>query len=140
MGLFDSFFGPSWADRVAVYMQDTRLPLIDRIRLCIKHLMPTVTPREAAEGIPITEIKKYLSVLHNGEELLSVCMAMQLRQVTRMPVAVMKGKEQSKWCVTPITGTLSLPPDDELRYRRSENDRIVIWHPVDSYGQDLIRL
>ena len=55
MGLFDSFFGPSWADRVAVYMQERRLPVNERLRLCVKNLTPTASPSELAQGLPVTE-------------------------------------------------------------------------------------
>ena len=137
MGLFGSLFGPSWADRVAQFMQDQRLPVVERMRLCIKVLMPTASVSEIAEGQPIVEIKKYLAVLDNHHELLQVAVAMQMRKTMRVPVVAMKMKHESKWKITVITMPRLLSPDDEIRYRRFENDRAIIWNPVDEYGEDL---
>ena len=80
MGLFDSLFGPSWADRVAEFMQERRLPVVERMRLCIKVLTPTADVGDIAKGLPLSEIKKYLAVLDNHDEMLHLATAMHMRK------------------------------------------------------------
>lgn len=137
MGLFDSLFGPSWADRVAEFMQERRLPVVERIRLCVKVLSPTADSRDIANGQPLAEIKKYLGVLDNHEEMLQLAVAMHMRKTMRVPVVAMKMKHETKWQVVVITVPRLLPSNDGVRYRRFENDRAIIWNPVDDYGNDL---
>jgi len=137
MGIFDSFFGPSWADRVAVYMQERRLPVHERLRLCVKNLTPTAGPGELAQGLPVTEIKKYLTMLDDCDEMLNLATAMHTRKSLRIPVVAMKKKTESKWEMIMITDKYRLPIDDEVNYRKFENERFIIWNPVDAYGEDL---
>jgi hypothetical protein len=36
-----------------------------------------------------------------------------------------------------ITDRARLPVNDDNRYRRFENENLIIWNPVDNYGEDL---
>ena len=137
MGLFGSLFGPSWADRVGEFMQDRRLPVVERMRLCIKVLSPTADPGDIAQGLPLAEIKKYLAVLDNHDEMLHLATAMHMRKTMRVPVVAMKMKNEAKWQVVMITQTRFLPTDDQVRYRRFESERMILWNPIDDYGDDL---
>lgn len=137
MGFFDSLFGPSWADRVAPYMQERRLPVAERMRLCIKTLSPTADPGDIAKGLPLSEIKKYLAVLDNHDEMLHLGTAMHMRKTMRIPVVALKMKNETKWQVIMITQTSFLSTGDEVRYRRFENERMILWNPIDDYGEDL---
>lgn len=137
MGLFGSLFGPSWPDRVAKFMQERRLPVAERMRLCIKVLTPTADVRDIAEGLPLSEIKKYLTVLDNHDEMLHLATAMHMRKSMRVPVVALKMKNESKWQVIAITDRSFLPVTDEVRYRRFENDRMILWNPTNDYGEDL---
>jgi len=42
-------------------MQERRLPVLERIRLCVKALSLTASTRDIAEGRPLAEIKKFLA-------------------------------------------------------------------------------
>ncbi len=137
MGLFDSLFGPSWADRVAEFMQERRLPVVERMRLCIKVLTPTAGVGDIAKGLPLSEIKKYLAVLDNHDEMLHLATAMHMRKSMRIPVVALKMKNEARWQVIAITERSFLPTSDEVRYRRFENERMILWNPIDDYGQDL---
>lgn len=140
MGLFDALFGPSWADRVAVYMQERRLPVEERIRLCVKRLTPEASPSELAQGLPVSEIKKYLAALDNGDELTQLAKAMSARKTMRVPVVLVKTATNPIWQLSVITDIGRLPADDELRYRRTSTAHMIIWHPIDEYGEDLIKM
>jgi hypothetical protein len=137
MGLFDSLFGPSWADRVAPYMQERRLPVVERMRLCIKALTPKADISDIAKGLPLSEIKKYLAVMDNHDEMLHLATAMHMRKSMRIPVVALKMKHEARWQVIAITERSFLPTNDELQYRRFENERMILWNPIDDYGQDL---
>jgi len=39
--------------------------------------------------------------------------------------------------VIAITERSFLPTSDEVRYRRFENERMILWNPIDNYGEDL---
>jgi hypothetical protein len=137
MGLFDSLFGPSWADRVAEFMQERRLPVVERMRLCIKVLTPTADVGDIAKGLPLSEIKKYLAVMDNHDEMLHLATAMHMRKSMRIPVVALKMKHEARWQVIAITERSFLPTSDEVRYRRFENERMILWNPIDDYGEDL---
>ena len=137
MGLFDSLFGPSWADRVAPYMREQRLPIADRMRLCINALTPKADPGDIAQGLPVTEIRKCLSGLTDAEEMGSLTAAMHLRKSMRIPIVAMKVKTESQWQISMITDGERLPINDGNRYRRFENENLIIWNPIDDYGKDL---
>jgi len=137
MGLFDSFFGPSWAERVAQYMEERRLPVPERMRLCIKNLSASLSPSEAAQGLPLSEIKKYLAVLENHDEMLQLAVAMHTRKSLRVTVVILKKKSEAKWQMAMVGQAFTLPVDDEVRYRKFENEHMAIWNPVDNYGNDL---
>lgn len=137
MGLFGSFFGPSWADRVAEFMQERRLPVVERMRLCIKVLTPKADVGDIAKGLPLSEIKKYLAVLDNHDEMLHLATAMHMRKSMRIPVVALKMKNEPRWQVIAITERSFLPTSDEVRYRRFENERMILWNPIDEYGDDL---
>jgi hypothetical protein len=121
-------------------MQDRRLPVEERIRLCVKRLTPEASPSELAQGLPVSEIRKYLSVLDNGEELTHLAQAMSTRKTMRTPIVLVKTPTNPKWQLSVITGTGYLPKDDGLRYRRIVANRIIIWNPVDDYGADLVKM
>jgi hypothetical protein len=137
MGLFGSLFGPSWADRVATFMHEQRLPVVDRMRLCINTLTPKADPGDIAQGLPVTEIRKCLAGLPNAEELGTLAAAMHLRKSMHIPVVAMKVKSETKWQISMITDKARLPVNDDVRYRRFENENLIIWNPVDEYGNDL---
>lgn len=137
MGLFDSLFGPSWEDRVAVHMQKTQLPVYERIRACINDLTPKADPGDFAQGLPVTEIRKSLAGLPNAEELGNLAAAMHLRKKMRMPFVSMKVKSETQWQISMITEQARLPTHDGNRYRRFENENLIIWNPIDDNGQDL---
>lgn len=138
MGLFNSLFGPSWADRVAEYMQDRRLPIEERIRLCILKLQPTASGAEIAQGLPVTEIKKYLTVLDNCDEMNNLAAVMFMRKGMSMAVVLLKNTGDKQWTISTITDHPRLPDNDQLRYRRYESDNIIIWNPVNNYGEDIV--
>ncbi len=137
MGLFDSLFGPSWAERVAVYLRDQRYPLPERIRACINALTPTTDLKEISQGLPVSEIRKCLVGRPDCEELGSLALAMNTRKSMRVPVVAMRMKSETQWQISIITDRTWLPADDGNRYRRFENDKFIIWNPVDDQGQDL---
>jgi hypothetical protein len=137
MGLFDSLFGPSWAERVAVHMQNQQLPVHERIRLCVNDLTPKADPGELAQGIPVNEIKNCLVELDNCVELGVLATAMSSRKTMRVPVVALKKKNEPKWQIAIITESSFLPVNDGNRYRRFESESLIIWNPVDDYGNDL---
>jgi hypothetical protein len=137
MGLFDSLFGPSWEDRVATYMREQRLPVVDRMRLCINALTPKADPGDIAQGLPVTEIRKFLAGLPDAEEMGTLAGAMHLRKSMRIPVVAMKVKSEAKWQLSMITDRARLPANDDVHYRRFENENMIICNPVDDYGNDL---
>lgn len=137
MGLFDSLFGPSWEERVAVYMRDQRYPLPERIRACINALNPTTDLKEISQGLPVSEIRKCLVGRPDYEELGSLALAMNTRKSMRVPVVAMRMKSETQWQISIITDRTWLPADDGNHYRRFENDKFIIWNPVDDQGQDL---
>ncbi len=137
MGLFDSLFGPSWADRVAGHMQNPQLPVHERIRQCVNDLTPKADPGELAQGTPVTEIKNFLVGLDNCDELGVLATAMSSRKTMRVPVVAFKKKNESKWQIAIITESSFLPANDGNHYRRFENENLIIWNPVDDYGKDL---
>jgi len=139
MGFFDSIFGPSWADRVAVYMQDRRLPVEERIRLCVKHLIPQAGPSELAQGLPMSEIKKYLAVLENCDELTHLGMAMSTRAVAHAPVVLLKKPNEHQWHHSLISDRM-MRANDSLRYRRIARNGFIIWCPIDESGKDLVEM
>ena len=137
MGFFDSLFGPYWAERVAVHMKNQSLPVEERIRACINDLTPKADPGDIAQGLPVTEIRKFLVDLPACEELGNLAAAMHLRKTMRIPVVTMKKKTDAKWQISMITGQTQLPRNDGNRYRRFANENFIIWNPVDDYGNDL---
>ena len=137
MGLFDSLFGPSWEDRVSVFMRDQRYQLAERIRICINTLTPKADSGDIAQGLPVSEIRKHLVGLPNADELATLAAAMHLRKTMRVPVVAMKVKTEAKWQLSMITDRPRLPVNDDNHYRRFESDGLIIWNPVDDYGQDL---
>jgi hypothetical protein len=137
MGFFDSLFGPSWEERVAEFMQERRLLVVERMRLCVKVLTPTADVSDIANGHPLAEIKKYLAGLDNHEEMIQLAVAMHMRKAMRAPVVALKMGHETKWQVIVLTVTRLLPTNDEVRYRRFENDGVIIWNPIDESGEDL---
>jgi hypothetical protein len=137
MGLFDSLFGPSWADRVSAHMRDHRYPVVERIRACVNDLTPKADGGDISRGLPVTEIRKCLSGFPDAEELGTLAAAMHLRKSMRIPVVAMKVKSETQWQLSMITDRARLPVNDDNRYRRFENENLIIWNPVDDYGQDL---
>lgn len=137
MGLFGSLFGPSWEERVGVYLQERRTPIEERIRLCILNLYPTASPSELAQAHPLAEIKHALSAYDNHEELTHLAVAMSTRLTLRCPVVILKKASEQKWHLSVITDR-RLPAGDELRYRRIAKGEFVLWSPVDANGQDLV--
>jgi hypothetical protein len=137
MGLFDSLFGPSWAERVAAHMDNRRLTVPERIRRCINDLSPKADLKAITQGLPVTEIRKSLRHLADGEELGHLAAAMHLRKKMRIPVVAMWKKTETQWTISMITDQPRLPVDDGNHYRRFENDGFVIWNPVDDQGHDL---
>jgi hypothetical protein len=137
MGFFDSLFGPSWADRVTVHMQKTQLPIHERIRSCVNDLTPKADGGDISQGLPVTEIRKCLVGLPEAEEMGTLAAAMHLRKSMRIPVVAMKVKSETKWQLSMITDKARLPDNDGNRYRRFENENLIIWNPVDDYGNDL---
>lgn len=137
MGLFDSLFGPSWADRVAVHMRDQRHPLHERIRCCVNALTPKANLGDISKGLPVSEIRKCLAGLPEAEELGTLAAAMHLRKSMRIPVVAMKVKTEAQWQLSMITDKPRLPINDDNRYRRFENENLIIWNPVSDYGEDL---
>jgi hypothetical protein len=137
MGLFDSLFGPSWADRVGVHMRDHRYPWPERIRSCVNALTPKADLGDISRGLPVTEIRKCLSGHPDAEELGTLAAAMHMRKSMRIPVVAMKVKTESQWQISMITDGPRLPVSDGNRYRRFENANLIIWNPVDDYGTDL---
>jgi len=137
MGFFDSLFGPSWEERVAVHMQRQQLPVHERIRSCVNELTPKADPGDIAQGLPVTEIRKCLAGMADSEELGTLAAAMHLRKSMRIPVVAMKVKSETKWQLSMITDKERLPTNDGNRYRRFENENLIIWNPVDDYGNDL---
>lgn len=137
MGLFDSLFGRSWADRVAVFMCDQRYPLPERIRSCINTLTPKADPGDIAQGLPVSEIRKHLHGLPDAEELATLAAAMHLRKSMRIPIVAMKERTEAKCQLTMISDRPRLPTNDDNRYRRFENESLIIWNPVDKDGKDL---
>lgn len=138
MGFFGSLFGPSMAERVKGFMQESRLSIEDRIRLCILTLLPAASDEEIARGIPVVEIKKHLTGLKNSDELINLATAMFMRKGMRLPVIVSKSKEERNWTITGIDDAPTLPANDELRYRRYEDARNIIWTPINNYGEDIV--
>jgi hypothetical protein len=137
MGFFDSLFGPSWAERVAVHMQNRNLPVHERIRSCVNDLTPKADPGDFAQGLPVTEIRKCLAGLADCEELGNLAAVMHLRKKMRMPVVSMKVKTETQWQICMITEKPRLPDNDGNRYRRFENENLIIWNPIDDNGNDL---
>ena len=137
MGLFDSLFGPSWADRVSAHMRKTELPVHERIRSCINDLTPKADGGDISQGLPVTEIRKCLAGLPDAEEMGSLTAAMHLRKSIRIPIVAMKVKSESQWQISMITDGERLPINDGNRYRRFENENMILWNPVDDYGKDL---
>ena len=138
MGIFGNLFGPSWEERVAVFMQERRLPVQERIRLCVKNLTPQADHGDLLRGLPVPEIQKYLTVLDNCDEMTHLAVAMHRRKVLRMPVVLVMLKTKQQWEFSIISDKNFLPKDDGLRYRRFENDKAIIWNPVDDFGEDLV--
>ena len=137
MGFFDSLFGPSWEERVAVHMRKTELPVHERIRRCINDLTPKADGGDISQGLPVTEIRKQLAGHSDGDELGHLAAAMHLRKKMRMPVVALRKKTEAQWTISMITEQARLPANDGNRYRRFENDKFIIWNPVDDQGQDL---
>ena len=137
MGLFDSLFGPSWEERVRLYMDNRRLTLPDRIRTCINDLSPKADLKAISQGLPVTEIRKQLAGHSDGDELGHLAAAMHLRKKMRMPVVALRKKTEAQWTISMITEQARLPANDGNRYRRFENGSFIIWNPVDDQGQDL---
>jgi hypothetical protein len=135
MGLFGSLFGPSWEERVAPFMREERLPIEERLRLCIKRV--DADPADLARGHPLVDLMPYLANEPYRIELEHLAQAMHLRRQLRMPVVAVRKKDGSKWEITVITRPTPLPAGEDLRYRRFENDRFIILNPVDDAGQDL---
>ena len=137
MGFFDSLFGPSWAERVEVHMRNQQLPVHERIRVCVNDLTPKAGIGELAQGVPVTEIRKCLAGLPNADEMGTLAAAMHARKTMCIPVVAMKVKSETKWQIHMITDKGRLLSDDNNRYRRFENENLIIWNPVDDYGNDL---
>jgi hypothetical protein len=136
MGLFSSWFGPSWSERVAVFMQERRLPVEERVRLCVKNLVPNASPVELAQSHPLAEIKAALAVHDNHEELTHLAVAMSTRLTMRCPVVLLKKASEKNWHLSVITDR-RLASGDELRYRRITKGEFILWCPVGADGQDL---
>jgi hypothetical protein len=130
MGLFNSLFGPSWSERVNEYMLNERLPIEERIRLCILKLHPIASGSEIAQGLPCTEIQKHLSKFSNSDELKNLAAAIFMRKGMRKPIILSKSTTDKQWSMTVITIPKNLPANDELRYRRLENGDTIIWNPI----------
>ena len=60
-----------------------------------------------------------------------------MRKSMRIPVVALKMKNEARWQVIAITERSFLPTGDELKYRRFENERMILWNPIDDYGEDL---
>lgn len=135
MGLFDSLFGPSWAERVAPFMREHHLTIEERLRLCIKRV--DAGPADLARGHPLIDLMPYLANEPYRIELEQLAQAMHMRRHLRLPVVAVRKKDGSKWELSVITQPNLLPVAEDLRYRRFENDRFIILNPVDDYGQDL---
>jgi hypothetical protein len=136
MGLFGSLFGPSWEERVAPFMRELRLPMQERLRLCIKRI--DANPADLARGHPLIDILPYLANEPNRIELEHLVQAMHLRRRLRLPVVAVHKKGGPKWELSVITQPKLLPAGEDLRYRRFENDQFTILNPVDDYGTDLV--
>lgn len=122
---------------MAEYMQERRLPVEERIRLAVKNLTPTASPADLAKGQPVVEIRKYLSMLENEEEMGGLAAAMHMRKSLRKPIVLMKAAHSQKWEIIMISDGY-LPKGDELRYRRTEAGGKVMWIPIDEYGEKLV--
>lgn len=137
MGLFDSLFGPSWSEKVNQYMLNESIPIEERIRICILKLRPTASYSEIAQGLPVTEIKKHLSRYSNSDELDHLAAAIFMRKGMQMPIVLSKGKTDKQWTMAVISNSSRLPPNDELKYRRFQNENIIVWVPLNNRGEKI---
>jgi len=137
MGLFDSLFGPSWCEKVNQYMLNESIPIEERIRICILKLRPTASYSEIAQGLPVTEIKKHLIRYNNRDELENLATAIFMRKGMRMPIALSKAKPDKQWTIAVISDSGMLPTNDELKYRRFQNENIIVWEPLNNRGEKI---